>query len=144
MIRNYNSDIFFTSAVISYGQDTKQLSDEIVRKQINPRKKKQKQKNEKQTNKQKKSMTMVFIDPEQPKSSKHVLILGGCSSRIQYFVSSISIQQRFLRGNNMKEKLLVSLCIRTCAVASKARARSRSFHFCVRVRLNEIFEVPST
>ena len=54
MIRNYNSEIFFTSAVISYGQDTKQLSDEIVRKQINPKKKKQKQKNEKQTNKKKK------------------------------------------------------------------------------------------
>ena len=92
MIRNYNSEVFFTSAVISYGQDTKQLSDEIVRKQINPRKKKQKQKNEKQTKtKTKKSKTMVFVDPEQPKSSEHVLILGGCSSPIQYLVSSISI-----------------------------------------------------
>ena len=38
---------------------------------------------------------MVFIDPEQPKSSEHVLILGGCSSRIQYLVSSISIPQGF-------------------------------------------------
>lgn len=97
MIRNYNSEIFFTSTVISYGQDTKQLSDEIVRKQINPRnKKKINKKNEKQTNqKTKKSKTMVFIDPEQPKSSEHVLILGGCSSRIEYLVSSISIQQGF-------------------------------------------------
>ena len=38
---------------------------------------------------------MVFVDPEQPKSSEHVLILGGCSSRIQYLVSFISIQQAF-------------------------------------------------
>lgn len=94
MILNNNSEIFFTSAVISYGQDTKQLSDEIVRKQINS------------VNETKRNKTLVFIDIRQPKSSNHVLILRAVqkSHRIPCLIFFNSVW--FLRG---KKYVLLSL-----------------------------------